>query len=194
MAVDIRVAKKELRATGKAYRKGLSLRCKAEMDEAIFKQLIALPEYQAARMVITYVSTPIEVATFRLIEDALRRGKTVVAPRCVPDTVAMDFYRITKMSDLEPASFSVLEPKVDCCAKITDFPDSICVVPGLLFDEQGFRLGYGKGYYDRFLSGYRCTTVGICYESCICPNLPRGRYDRRVDRLITEVKVRTFNR
>ncbi len=192
MAVDIRVVKKELRATGKEYRKGLSLRRKAEMDEAIFQQLVALPEYRAARMVITYVSTPIEVATFRLIEDALRRGKTVVAPRCVPNTVAMDFYRINGMADLEPASFSVLEPKTDRCEKITDFSDSICVVPGLLFDEQGYRLGYGKGYYDRFLSGYRSATVGICYEACIRPTLPRGRYDRRVDRLITEAKTRTF--
>lgn len=186
MAVDIREIKKGLRAESKAYRFGLRFTDKVKKDEAIFNQIIGLPEYQKAKMILTFISTPIEIATFRLVEDALQKGKMVVAPRCQSEQIAMDFYRITGMADLEPASFSVLEPKTDCCEKITAFPDSICIVPGLLFDQEGFRLGYGKGYYDRFLSGYHGVTVGICYDACMREILPRGRFDRSVDILVTE--------
>ncbi|MBQ4153345.1 MAG: 5-formyltetrahydrofolate cyclo-ligase [Oscillospiraceae bacterium] len=189
MAVDIREIKKSFRAESKAYRRALRLTDKVRMDETIFQQIIALPEYREAKMLITYISTPIEVATFRLVEDALRNGKTVVAPRCVPDRIAMDFYRINGISDLETASFSVLEPKVACCERVSEFPDSICIVPGLLFDDEGFRLGYGKGYYDRFLSNYQGVTVGVCYTACMRERLPRGRFDRSVDLLVTEDKV-----
>ncbi len=186
MAVDIREIKKGLRAESKEYRRLLRLSEKANKDEAIFQQIIALPEYQEAGMLLTYISTPIEIATFRLVEDALRKGKTVVAPRCAVGRIAMDFYRITSMRDLEPASFSVLEPKLSCCEKVTHFPNSVCIVPGLLFDKEGFRLGYGKGYYDRFLSGYHGKTIGVCYDACMRETLPRGRFDRSVDILITE--------
>ena len=67
-------------------------------------------------------------------------------------------------------------------------------MPGLAFDPQGFRLGYGKGYYDRFLSGFQGKTVGICYLGCVQWNLPHGYYDRPVDILITERYVRNIRR
>ena len=64
--------------------------------------------------------------------------------------------------------------------------NSLCVVPGMAFDCDGYRLGYGKGYYDRFLSGYHGVTAGICYSDCIRWKLPRGRFDRPVDILVTD--------
>lgn len=189
MGIDIRGIKQQLRASSKEYRRSLRLSEKARKDEAIFKQVAALPEYQKAKLLLTYISTPIEVATFRLLEDALRKGKAVAAPRCVPGKIAMDFYRITSMRDLESASFSVLEPKTECCPRLTRFPEAVCILPGLAFDRAGFRLGYGKGYYDRFLSRYHGVTIGICYDACVHDELPRGRFDRRADILVTESGV-----
>lgn len=186
---DIREIKGALRSSCKEYRRSLCLSEKARRDEAIFQRVIALPEYQSAKLLLTYISTPIEVATFRLVENALRRGKRVAAPRCVPGKIAMDFYEISSMRDLEPASFSVLEPKTESCPRLTRFPDSVCILPGLAFDEKGFRLGYGKGYYDRFLSRYRGVTVGVCYDACVRRELPRGRFDRCADILVTESRV-----
>ena len=187
--IDIRTVKKELRADCKDYRKSLRLAEKAKMDEAIFQRLIALPAYRQARLVLIYMSTPIEVATFRLMEYALKQGKTVGAPRCADTGTTMDFYRITGMADLEPGTFSVLEPIPGKCKKLKRFGSSVCIVPGLSFDDEGYRLGYGKGYYDRFLGKYPGKTICICYQNCLRPILPHGRYDRAVDILVTETQT-----
>ena len=69
---------------------------------------------------------------------------------------------------------------------------SFCVLPGLGFDLEGYRLGYGKGYYDRFLSRYPGVTAGVCYTACLKTQLPHGRYDRRADILVTEKFIKRF--
>ncbi len=194
MGIDIRELKKSLRAECKEFRRLLPFAEKLKKDEEIFKRVTALPEYQEARLVLTYVSTPIEVSTFRLIAAALAAGKRVAAPRCAEGRIAMDFYEIRSMDDLEKAAFSVLEPKLDRCEKIRDFSGSVCIIPGLAFDPEGYRLGYGKGYYDRFLNGYRGYNIGICYNGCMKNRLPHGRYDVSVDVLVTEKFVKRIAR
>lgn len=79
-----------------------------------------------------------------------------------------------------------MEPNTDKCEILSDFSDSVCLVPGLAFDREGYRIGFGKGYYDRFLLNFSGLTVGMCYNKCIEDNLPRGYYDCPVDILITE--------
>ena len=129
-----------------------------------------------------------------LIQEALRQGKRVVVPYCIPGTRQMEFYYIRSMEeDLEPGAFGVWEPKTSQCEKLTDDKNSICIVPGLSFDYDGFRLGYGKGYYDRFLCKYLGVTVGICYTSCIKQQLPHGYYDVPVKLLITEKYLRRIH-
>ena len=194
MGIDIRELKKSLRAECKEFRRLLPFAEKLKKDEEIFKRVTTLPEYQEARLVLTYVSTPIEVSTFRLIAAALAAGKRVAAPRCAEGRIAMDFYEIRSMDDLEKAAFSVLEPKLDRCEKIRDFSGSVCIIPGLAFDPEGYRLGYGKGYYDRFLNGYRGYNIGICYNGCMKNRLPHGRYDVSVDVLVTEKFVKRIAR
>ena len=148
--------------------------------------MLTLPCYRNCSLVLTYVSTAIEVDTIALIEHSLEEGKTVACPRCVDNTRLMEFYRISSLRDLEPGTFGVLEPKPIKENLLTDFSDSVCIIPGLSFDRQGFRLGYGKGYYDRFLAGYSGTRIGICYSGCMHDRLPHGKFDRSVDILLTE--------
>ena len=95
---DIRILKRELRDECKKARRDMPLSHKAQKDEMIFKRLTALPEVQSAKLILTYVSTPIEVSTFRLIDTMLRAGKAVAVPRCADGIVAMDFYRIHSIS------------------------------------------------------------------------------------------------
>lgn len=102
----------------------------------------------------------------------------------------MEFYLIKGEEDLEPGMFGVLEPVPERCQKVTDYSGGICIVPGLSFDAGGFRLGYGKGYYDRFLSQFQGVTVGICYSNCTQWKLPHGRYDKPVNLLITDKYIR----
>lgn len=186
MIVDIRQVKNELRAESKEYRKALSAEDKQEYDNSIEEKFFSSYVYIKTKQVFTYVSTDIEVSTRSLIERALAEGRRVACPRCVDGTRRMEFYYITSMSDLENGAFGVLEPNREKCELVTDFSNGVCVVPGLDFDYDGYRLGYGKGYYDRFLSGYNGFTVGLCYSECVKRRLPHGRFDRHVGLLLTE--------
>ncbi len=183
---DLKKAKNTLREKYRAVRSGFSPEQKLQYDRAILAKLVSLYQYKNARTVLTYVSKDIEVDTLMLIEKALSDGKKVAVPRCVEGTRLMEFYLISSLSQLESGCFGVLEPDVSRCRMLVDMARSICVVPGMSFDTRGYRLGYGKGYYDRFLQGYNGVTVGICYSDCVKWKLPTGKYDKPVDILVTE--------
>ncbi|MBR6790278.1 MAG: 5-formyltetrahydrofolate cyclo-ligase [Oscillospiraceae bacterium] len=193
MAVnDIRVVKRELRAGFKEARRAMKPEEQADKDCRILERLLQLPEYREAELVLTYVSTAIEVDTRALIERALADGKRVAVPRCTPGKIDMKFYLIGSLDELEPGAFGVLEPNPEKCRELRRYDKSVCVLPGLGFDLQGYRLGYGKGYYDRFLSRYPGKNVGVCYNICLKALLPHGRYDKMVDVLVTEKFVKRF--
>lgn len=193
---DIRVYKRMLRENAKQRRAAMAPVDKERKDAAICERVLSLRAYKEAAMLLTYVSTPIEVNTRGLIVRALADGKRVVVPRCVPDTVTLEMYEIRSMEDLAPGTFSVLEPLPERARLVTDFRRSLCIVPGLMFDMEGYRLGYGKGYYDRFLSAYYASLsfqeddgneiVGLCYCSMVKNELQHGRYDVPVRLLVTE--------
>ena len=191
---NIREIKINLRAKHRRFRERMDPEQKRKLDAAIQARVLALREYAQSNILFTYVSKDIEVDTVGIIEAALLNHKKVAVPRCVPGTREMEFYYIRSMADLEPGAFGVLEPRPDPRNLVDKNEKGLCIVPGLAFDPQGYRLGYGKGYYDRFLSGFRGKTVGICYLGCVQWNLPHGYYDRPVDILITERYVRNIRR
>lgn len=181
-----------LRKNFRSIRQALVSGDKSSLDEKIFFRIINNQAFKSAEIILTYVSTEIEVDTRKLIEFCFENKKTVAVPRCIDGTRDMDFFIINSLEDLEPGSFSVLEPKLSC-KKLTEFDNSVCVVPGLAFDMKGYRLGYGKGYYDRFLNRvsdmYR---IGLCYCSCTVQELMHGRFDVPVHALITEKYAKNF--
>lgn len=187
---NIKEIKIRLRANFRKYRERLAPEQKLKMDSAIQARLLAMKEYAQADTVFTYVSKPIEVDTIGLISAAFLNHKKVAVPRCVPGTRDMEFYYISSIEELEPGTFGVLEPNPEKSMLVTDFNSGICIVPGLSFDAQGYRLGYGKGYYDRFLNDFKGIKAGLCYTGCTQWNLPHGYYDRPVDVLITEKYLR----
>ncbi len=187
---NIKEVKKNLRTRYRRFREQMNAEQKIGLDSTIQSRLLALPEYANSGIVFTYVSKSIEVDTIALIKAALANRKQVAVPRCVPDTYDMEFYYITSLDDLGKGSFGVLEPIPSQCGLVPADATGLCIVPGLSFDAQGFRLGYGKGYYDRFLASFKGVTVGICYAGCVQWNLPHGYYDKPVDLLITEKYIR----
>ena len=191
MTVDIRPLKMRLRKEAKEYRLSLSAEEKERNDRKIANKLIGLWTFREADTLLAYMSTDIEVDTRYLIERAWELGKKVAVPRCVPGTRNMVFYYITSFDDLENGAFGVREPIVSQCRPVSDFETGICVVPALVFDKKCFRLGYGKGYYDRFLAAFKGTAVGICYEACSKDSIPRGKYDKCLDLFITENRIYT---
>lgn len=194
MGFDLREYKSELRSRFKTIRKEMSPEEKQKCDSAVFRRVISSSEYKRCSLLLTYVSTDIEVDTMALIGQALADGKKVAVPRCISGTRLMDFYYISSPDDLEPGSFGVLEPRTDICRKTAEFDGALCIVPGLSFDMQGFRLGYGKGYYDRFLSAHpNMYLLGLCYCRCTVQELISGRFDKPVDSLATDKYYKTFS-
>lgn len=184
--VNIKEYKNVLRNRFKERRHLMTQNRKALADHRIAVRLRSLLCYRRAKTVLVYVSTPIEVDTREIISKALSDGKRVAVPRCVPGTREMEFYLIDSLDELSPGTFGVLEPAANPGRLLPNFSHSICVVPALACDRNGYRLGYGGGYYDRFLRDYPGEKVLILYKCCLVAHLWHGRFDVPVDRIVTE--------
>ncbi len=187
--IDIRPLKKKLRAEAREMRRAMSPDRKASLDRKIKNKLLNLWSVREAKAVLCYVSTEIEVDTREFINALLDMGKRVAVPRCEGEKSNMNFYYINSLDELESGSFGVDEPDPSKHIMIGDTRDCVCIVPAFMFDKQGFRLGYGKGYYDRYLSRYKGSTIGICYSENLVDELFHGKYDRTVDMIITEKDI-----
>jgi len=162
---------------------------KRSLDVEIASRLLCSMEYMLAKTILTYVAKSTEIETRDIICAALTLGKRVAVPKCEGQGV-MKFYLINSLGDLKAGFRDIMEPDTDKCRELSDFSDSLCIVPGLSFDPQGQRLGFGGGYYDRFLMDYKGTTAGLCYSSFIKWDLPAEQHDIPVDILITESFLR----
>lgn len=192
--INIKYEKDRLRKTSMDKRRSFTAKQKEKYDSDILKRIISLYQYQNSSLILTYVSKDIEVDTLMLIKQAWEDGKQVAVPKCIDGTRRMEFFYVTDFDMLEPSTFGVLEPKTDICQKVDSFKNSLCIVPGMSFDYEGYRLGYGKGYYDRFLSDYTGETFGLCYSCCVSRHLPRGQYDKAADVLVTEDFIRRIHK
>lgn len=178
--------KKQLRKEMLCRRKSLQGIEKSAKDTAITKKLLDLDKVRKVSVVLPFVSTKDEVDTSDFIAECIKNGKTVAVPRC-KDECNMEFCVITSFSDLEKGMYGIYEPKVHCTViKAEDITDSVLIVPGLCFNNDGFRLGYGKGYYDRFISRYKGYSIGVCYKEFLTDEIPTDEYDKPVDTVITD--------
>ena len=189
--IDIRPIKKKMRAEAKESRLSMEPSIKSTFDKKICNKLLNLWAVRETDTFLCYVSTDIEVDTREFIKALLDAGKRVAVPRCEGGPSEMNFYYINSLDDLSPGSFGVLEPESNNETILTESENTICIVPAFMFDKSGYRLGYGKGYYDRYLSKYKGSTIGICYSQNIKDELFHGKYDRTVDMIVTEKQIIT---
>ncbi|MBF0899859.1 MAG: 5-formyltetrahydrofolate cyclo-ligase [Atopobium sp.] len=184
--------KQRLREERLASREALSEQERSVLDDRITQKLLATSEYAEATTVLTYVSVSSEVSTRMFIECALRDGKTVAVPRCLPGH-CLEFVAIASLEQLVAAPFNLLEPAKELPALTEDQKNnSICIVPALLIDTKGYRLGYGAGFYDRFLSTYPGKKICLAYQQNLSRTmLPHTAFDIAVDVVITESEVLT---
>ncbi|MDD6728901.1 MAG: 5-formyltetrahydrofolate cyclo-ligase [Eubacteriales bacterium] len=159
---------------------------KDQKDKAICNLLQSLEPYNNADLILFYAALSDEINTDFAIENALRCGKKVALPVCTDKNGSMCFYYIRSLADVKTGYFGIREPDVNICKKVTDFSNSVCIVPAISFDRRGYRLGYGKGYYDRFLQNYTSLSVGLCYNELITDLLPNDKYDISVNYIISE--------
>ncbi|MDR1815478.1 MAG: 5-formyltetrahydrofolate cyclo-ligase [Clostridiales Family XIII bacterium] len=182
--------KSALRKEMLAARAAMGVDVRAAADAEIFRRLTALPAYLDARTVFLYVSVGDEPDTRALIEDALARGKRVCVPLCERMGV-MRACRITGEADLVHGKYGIPEPAPDCPTVPSDEIDLI-VAPCVCCDRGGYRLGYGGGFYDRWLAMASAPSVVLCYAALLVDAVPREPHDRRADLVVTDAGIVTI--
>ena len=189
--MNIKKEKAALRRECAAIRNGIATEEKSAMDERICRNLLSLTVFRFAKKLLLYHPIRSEVNVLPLMQAALTADKEVYFPLCDPEEAGkMTFHRVTDLTQLTSGSFSVPEPRADAPLYQDDSPLAVCVIPALAFDKEGYRLGYGKGYYDRFLSDFSGTRIGVGYSTLVLPQVPHNRFDLKTDLVITEKGVR----
>ena len=181
--------KTELRRIFREKRRLMDIHEKDKLDALIFDNFISCSDYAGCDTIFAYVSTASEVDTYGIIHHALAHGKRVAVPLCYPETKGMEYYYIRSEDDLKAGHYGIMEPDISVCEKADDNTHALCIVPGLCFDKDGYRLGYGGGYYDRYLSAHDIIRIGLCYSDNTVDELIRDRYDVCVDKVITEKTI-----
>ena len=162
---------------------------KALKSEIISRKIIDSDFYKSAKVVGIYSSISYEVDTSILIKKSIIDGKTVALPKVIDDEM-MEFYKIHSFDDIDVGCFlGIKEPKVSCENFIDKSEIDLMIVPGICFDNDKNRVGFGKGYYDRYLTGVdRMVKVGVCFDEQLMKdkNIPLDEFDVKMDFIITD--------
>lgn len=187
--MDIINEKKNVRREMKHLRESISPDEKAYLDMKMRENLFASDIYKNAEIIITFISVGYEPDTRELLKCVWRDGKTAAVPRCLPEH-KMAFFVIESFDDCKDGAYGIPEPKSFCKEADVTGQNVLCLVPGLAFDRKGTRLGYGGGYYDRFLKCHsNICALGYCAERFIIDEVPKEDTDISLWGLITEKTV-----
>lgn len=161
---------------------------KAVRDAKICSLATSLVSFRHADIILLYAPIKSEIDVMPIFKEAIARGKKVAFPKCNTEERTMKFHFVTSESDLTPCAYGIREPREDLPVYDPEVTQgvAVCYVPGLTFDVYGYRLGYGKGYYDKFMHKFTGCTIGLTYTELISQSLPRGRFDRHCDIILTE--------
>lgn len=185
---------KELRSRILSRRDSLSGEARAAAAAAVTQRLTALPQWQQAKTVMLFVSFRSEIDTRALIELAWTSGKQVVVPRCHPKDRRLEVHRIKSWADLESSNYGILEPPDNLATRVDPAALDFILIPGSVFDRTGNRMGYGAGYYDRFLLRCRANAprVALAYDFQMVEKLQPKPHDQTIDYLLTDLAFYSF--
>lgn len=150
----------------------------------IQKNLKKIDAYRAAKRIAGYYSIGSEVKTGSIIQEILTDGKIFALPRVEGDNIV--FCQVKDFDDLEKGEFGIMEPKTNC-PTINDF--DVILVPAVAMTSVGQRLGYGMGYYDRFLANTSAVTIALTYSKLLIKNIPKSEHDVIIQWVVTEDDV-----
>ena len=182
--MEIKQRKNEERKEYLAMRRNFSPELRREYDSRICKALIESASFRYSNIILTYSPVNFEIDLSEMICEAYRRGKRVAFPKCIaPGHMTFHFCKST--DELSPGFKGIPEPSADAPVYSGE-PGALCLVPGLVFDRSGYRIGYGGGYYDRFLSTFDGGSAGIIYKQFIVNRVSKSRFDRAVNAIVCE--------
>lgn len=159
---------------------------KKQKEQEIYLALLNSKLWDQASTVGCTISQAHEVDTAPIIDLAWKEGKKVVVPKCTPKESRLDFHQLTSYDQLETVYFGLQEPVPTLCPVSEPNSIDLMLVPGLIFDLEGYRIGYGGGYYDRYLATYANETVALATEAQVVSSVPHEEYDVPVRNLVTE--------
>lgn len=181
--------KKTLRREALQVRNALSVEERESASQKITELFLQTESYQNCGQLLLYASYGSEVDTYGILEQALSDGKQVFFPQVVKDILV--FFQVEDKAALLPGYKGILEPLDGILWNPEDAPHSLLIYPGVAFDKAHNRLGYGKGFYDRFTSwckekGQIPENLALAYTCQIFPEIPAGEQDEKPDRILTE--------
>lgn len=177
--------KKSIRDKILKIRDGLSIDERKKYDEEIYNKVIESKYYKEAKNIFIFVSYKTEVDTHKIIKTALDQGKTICVPKVISKKDGMYVAIINNFSDLKPGKYGILEPSEES-VKVLEEDIDLVLVPGAVFDKEGGRIGYGGGFYDRFLVKLRkdVPKIALAYDIQIIDKVPMDELDVRIDGII----------
>ncbi|GEK91952.1 5-formyltetrahydrofolate cyclo-ligase [Alkalibacterium kapii] len=156
-------------------------------EKAMQENLFASSLWKNAEMIGITLSTGNEWDTKAIIEKAWVEGKRVCVPKSIHASRALHFYEITSFKQLEKGYYNLIEPIVNKTKRVEAIGIDLMIVPGLIFTRKGYRIGFGGGFYDRFLKDFPHTTVSLLHSNQLVESFPVESFDIPVQYLITEV-------
>ncbi|MGE7919425.1 5-formyltetrahydrofolate cyclo-ligase [Viridibacillus sp. NPDC093762] len=165
---------------------------KAQYDAYSFQiheKLLRESTIKKANIIGLTISAFPEVNTIPLIEKLWSQGKRVAVPKCEPKTRAMIFYEITSFDQLETVYMQLKEPIPALTKEVPNEEINCLIVPGVVFDQFGYRVGFGGGYYDRYLASYNGERITLAFGVQLIHKVPTDQYDLPVHKIITETSV-----
>jgi 5-formyltetrahydrofolate cyclo-ligase len=165
-------------------RKNLNREDLAKKSQCIKDHILSWDEYKRSDKIMVYYSFRNEVLTNEIIESSFGRGKEVILPKSIKETREILPCKIASLDELVEGNYGIMEPPEKEIISRDEI--DIVFVPGAAFDKKGFRIGYGAGYYDRFLDGYKGIKVGVCFNLQIVEDAYPDRHDISMDYLVTE--------
>ena len=173
--------KKELRKAIREKKRAMSAEEIEQKSQALTEAFLRSAAYQSAKTIYGYLPYNQEVRTVPMLEQALRDGKRVAVPKCYGDE--MRFIYMVDLSAVEKGYAGIPEPIAD--EPVADDESALVLMPGMAFDPQGHRIGYGGGFYDKFLAKEPDhPTLALCYDFQVLPHLDTEEFDIPVDTVI----------
>ena len=169
--------KKELRAKVRAQKRAMTEEQIVRKSQALAEQFVRSEAYRNAKSIYGYLPYNQEVRTVPMLEQAQKDGKRVAVPKCYDDE--MRFIWLDDLTRVEKGYAGIPEPIDD--SPVADDPTALVLMPGMAFDPQGHRIGYGGGFYDKFLAKESHPTLALCYDFQVFDSLETEEFDIPVD-------------
>ncbi|MGD6977942.1 5-formyltetrahydrofolate cyclo-ligase [Bacillus altitudinis] len=178
--------KKELRLQTLAMLDQISAEEFNRHASLLHEHVLQLSEWKQAKTIALTMSRGKEIPTMPLIEKAWEEGKTVCIPTCFPKTKEMVFYEYTPETKMTSSYFGLLEPDPLESTVLHKEAIDLIIVPGVCFDQRGYRIGFGGGYYDRYLADYHGVTIALCLSLQQTRHIPAEAHDIPVSIIVSE--------